>query len=162
MEKSNIGLRILQRRKDLCLTQEELAERMGYKTKSSINKIEKGYNDVSQSKVVKFAEALHTTEAYLMGWTDDPDPRFEKNFPFFTKGDMQKFLSTLPPMNLKLSDGVIFDREEGRNGSNDESQSRIEFEDINKAFEFYKKYKSAIPPIQEAIRNLLKVDESDS
>jgi len=50
------------------MTQEELAKRLGYKSKSTINKIENGTNDIPQSKVVKFAEALGTTPAYLMGW----------------------------------------------------------------------------------------------
>lgn len=43
---------------------------MGYKSKSTINKIEMGINDIPQSKIVKFAEVLNTTPAYLMGWTD--------------------------------------------------------------------------------------------
>ena len=67
---TNIGRRIMERRQQLGLTQEELAFRMGYKTKSAINKIELGINDVSQSKVVKFAAALNTTIAYLMDWDD--------------------------------------------------------------------------------------------
>ena len=67
---TNIGKRIMERRQQLGLTQEELAFRMGYKTKSAINKIELGVNDVSQTKVVKFAEVLHTTIAYLMDWEE--------------------------------------------------------------------------------------------
>ena len=68
---TKIGTRIMERRHQLGLTQEELAFRMGYKTKSAINKIELGINDVSQSKVVKFAEALNTSVAYLMGWDEE-------------------------------------------------------------------------------------------
>ena len=71
---TNIGERIMERRQQLGLTQEELAFRMDYKTKSAINKIELGINDVSQSKVVKFAEALHTSVAYLMGWEENEKP----------------------------------------------------------------------------------------
>lgn len=67
---TKIGTRIMERRQQLGLTQEDLAFRMGYKTKSAINKIELGINDVSQTKVVKFAEALHTSVAYLMGWEE--------------------------------------------------------------------------------------------
>ena len=67
---TKIGVRIMERRQQLGLTQEDLAFRMGYKTKSAINKIELGINDVSQSKVVKFAEALNTSVAYLMGWDE--------------------------------------------------------------------------------------------
>lgn len=64
----NIGEKILKRRKALGWTQEELATRMGYKSKSTINKIELGINDIPQSKVVKFAEVLNVTVAYLMDW----------------------------------------------------------------------------------------------
>ncbi|MCI7325233.1 helix-turn-helix domain-containing protein [bacterium] len=64
---SDIYRRIKERREELGLTQEDLAIRMGYKSKSSINKIEMGKNDIPQSKVVAFAKALQTTTAYLMG-----------------------------------------------------------------------------------------------
>ncbi len=63
-----IGKNIMARRKELGLTQEELAKKLGYKSKSTINKIENGTNDIPQSKIVKFAEALDTTPSYLMGW----------------------------------------------------------------------------------------------
>ena len=75
---TNIGTRIMERRQQLGLTQEDLAFRMGYKTKSAINKIELGINDVSQSKVVKFAEALHTSVAYLMGWEEQKEKPTEQ------------------------------------------------------------------------------------
>ena len=76
---TKIGIRIMERRQQLGLTQEDLAFRMGYKTKSAINKIELGINDVSQSKVVKFAEALHTSVAYLMGWDEQNEKPTEKD-----------------------------------------------------------------------------------
>jgi len=68
---TNIGTRIMERRQQLGWTQADLAFKMGYKTKSAINKIELGINDVSQSKVVKFAEVLRTSVAYLMDWEED-------------------------------------------------------------------------------------------
>ena len=70
---STVGYRILQRRKELDLTQEELARMMGYKSKSTINKIEMGINDIPQSKIIKFAEVLATTPSFLMGWDDGDD-----------------------------------------------------------------------------------------
>lgn len=65
---NHIGIRIKQRREELNMTQEELANKLGYKSKSTINKIEAGINDIVQSKVFSFAEALDTTAAHLMGW----------------------------------------------------------------------------------------------
>lgn len=64
---STIYERIRDRRKELGLTVEELADKMGYKDKSSISKIENGKADIPQSKVVAFARALETTTAYLIG-----------------------------------------------------------------------------------------------
>lgn len=64
--------RIKKMRKALGLSQQELAKRTGYGDRSSISKIEKGEVDISSSRVIAFAEALNTTPAYLMGWTDDP------------------------------------------------------------------------------------------
>ena len=55
---SDIYARIRARREELNLSQEELAKRMGYKSRSSINKIEMGENDIPQSKVEAFARAL--------------------------------------------------------------------------------------------------------
>ena len=67
---ANIGKRIKARREELGMTQAELAKRLGYKSKTTIAKIESGVNDIVQSKVVSFAEALNTTPAYLMGWEE--------------------------------------------------------------------------------------------
>lgn len=68
---SEIYKRIRERRIELGLTVEELAQRMGYKDKSSISKIENGKADIPQSKVVAFAKALNTTTAYLIGADQD-------------------------------------------------------------------------------------------
>ena len=65
---SIIGNNIKARRLELRMTQEELANKMGYKTKSSINKIELGLQDIPQTKIKKFADVLLTTPGALMGW----------------------------------------------------------------------------------------------
>lgn len=63
--------RIKQRREELGISQDELAKMLGYKSRSTIAKIEKGENDITQSKIAAFAKALQTTPSYLMGWEDD-------------------------------------------------------------------------------------------
>lgn len=40
---------------------------MGYRSRSSITKLEKGINDLPQSKVEELAQALETTPAALLG-----------------------------------------------------------------------------------------------
>lgn len=71
---STIGDRIKARREALGMTQEELADLLGYRGKSSVSKLESGQGDPGQSKVLAFARALKTTPAYLMGWVEDPMP----------------------------------------------------------------------------------------
>ena len=66
--------RIKARRKELNMSQEELANKLGYKSRSSVNKIEKGENDIPQSKIDAFAKALDTTPSYLMGWENNSFP----------------------------------------------------------------------------------------
>lgn len=75
---SELSRRILQRRLELGLSQEELAQRMGYRSKSSITKLEKGVNDIPQAKLEELAAALETTPAYLLGLDVlCPPPGFE-------------------------------------------------------------------------------------
>lgn len=74
-----VGQRICERRKLLGMTQEELAIKSGYRSKSTINKIELGINDVNQTKLARIAAALGTTSAALMGWT--PDDGFSADLP---------------------------------------------------------------------------------
>lgn len=59
-------------RKAAKMTQEELARRTGYTDRSSIARVEKGEIDLSQSKILQFAEALGTTPSDLMGWDEKP------------------------------------------------------------------------------------------
>ena len=64
---SDLSTRVRLRREQLGLSQEELARRMGYRSRSSITKLEKGINDLPQSKVEELAQALETTPAALLG-----------------------------------------------------------------------------------------------
>lgn len=67
---TNIGERIKLKRLECGYSQDELAKKMGYKSRSTINKIELGINDITQSKVSEFAQILETSVAYLMGWSE--------------------------------------------------------------------------------------------
>ena len=56
-----LGRQIRRLREQLGMSQEELAKKLGYKSKSSINKVETGSQGLTQSKIMRFAEALQTT-----------------------------------------------------------------------------------------------------
>lgn len=65
--KKEIGGKIKEKREEMNLSQEQLAEILGYKSKTSIHKVEQGMTDLPQSKIIEFAKALNTSPAYLMG-----------------------------------------------------------------------------------------------
>lgn len=73
----NIGDRVRLLREKKGMTQEELATQLGYKSKSSVTHIERG-RDIPRSMVVKLADILDTTPAYLMGWEDKSVSQGEK------------------------------------------------------------------------------------
>ena len=61
-----VGRNIRRRRIELDMSQQQLANALGYKTRSSIAKIEKGDSDIMQSKLTDFANVLNTTVEYLL------------------------------------------------------------------------------------------------
>ncbi len=70
----SIGDNIRKRRFELKMSQQELADAMGYKTRSTIAKIESGENDVSHKKLQRFAEALDTTTSALISEYNSAQP----------------------------------------------------------------------------------------
>ena len=61
----SMGLRIKGLRESKKMSQSELAEKVGYKDKTAIAKVEAGKVDLPQSKISSFAKALDTTTSYL-------------------------------------------------------------------------------------------------
>ena len=70
----NIGERIKKERERLGLSQAELGRLVGYSSRSTINKIEKGERDIPRDKVAKFAQVLDVNPAYLAGFTEKDIP----------------------------------------------------------------------------------------
>jgi repressor LexA len=79
------GERVNKKRKERGITQEELAQRLGYKSRSSIAKIENGDRDVPRPMIIELAKALDTTPAYLMGWEDNAPDKLEPNATLLSK-----------------------------------------------------------------------------
>lgn len=69
---TTIGERIKKRREELNMTQAELARILGYKSRTSVYKMELGERGLPQKKIKQIAEALHTTPEYIMGWKEKP------------------------------------------------------------------------------------------
>ena len=123
-----IGERIKQRRIELGLSQEELAKRLGNKSRASVCTVEKDKEDMTTDRVRKYAEALECTPAYLMGWDE---------------GD-------------NISPAIKIYKKVGS------EKVEASAEDMERALDFYRKYKDAIPEIQAAVLALLKPDQQDS
>lgn len=87
-----IGDRIKYRREQLEMSQDELARRLGYKSRSSINKIEKDASGLPQTKIAAIAAALKTKPSYIMGWDEqiesNPVGAAELHFEMITDEDL--------------------------------------------------------------------------
>lgn len=89
-----IGERIKYRREQLELSQDELARRLGYKSRSSITKIENDASGLPQTKIAAIANALQTTPAYIMGWEEEiekaPEEMAERHFQIIMDADISE------------------------------------------------------------------------
>lgn len=103
---TTVGLRIKQRREEIGLTQEALAKKLGYRSKSTINKIEMGINDITQSKIISFADALNTSPGYLMGWEDE-EKIADSLFSLTTSPELQRLIDIVSDMRSELINKVI-------------------------------------------------------
>lgn len=95
----NFGNRIKQCRKEKGISQEELANIVGYvseNARSSIQKIEAGKSDLPISKIKLFADALNTTPSYLMGWTEEHDQSIST---FYSKSNEKELITIYSSLN---------------------------------------------------------------
>ena len=97
----DIGKRIRKRREELGMSQEELARAIGYKSRSSINKMEVDGRGLPQTKIVALARALEVTPAYLMGWEDNAP--LEKKY----EEEILRRVHLLSDTNKNLLIGII-------------------------------------------------------
>ena len=66
-----IGERIKHIRESKGISQEELAKKLGLMNKSSVCKIEKAGDNISTMSIKRYAQALETSVARIMGWAKD-------------------------------------------------------------------------------------------
>ena len=71
MDNQQIGENIRNMRIAKDMTQDQLAQKLGYKSRSTINKIEMGVNSIHPTKILAFAKALDTTPACLLGLEEE-------------------------------------------------------------------------------------------
>ena len=104
-----VGERIAARRKELNMTQDELARKLGYKSRSSINKIEMEWANVPLSKLERVAAALECEAAYLMGWDEEPAPEpipFAPNM--YVTDEEQKLVLAWRQATFEIKEKIAF------------------------------------------------------
>ena len=67
MNVERIGLKIRIKRKMLGMSQQQLAKKLGYSSRSTINKIEMGINSIPLKMLDKYAAALNCSVSDLLG-----------------------------------------------------------------------------------------------
>lgn len=91
-----IGERIKARREELGMSQDELAIKIGYESRSSVNKIELGLRNLPQSKIKLIADVLNTTPSYIMGWQKEGEQKAPFPFPAETVPAAIKITGFIP------------------------------------------------------------------
>lgn len=87
-----LGQRLKQAREQAGLSQEELACRLGYKSKSSITKIEKGIQEMTLSAIKDFAQELGLDPSTLVEW-QELESRGDNARPSSESPELQKLLA---------------------------------------------------------------------
>ena len=95
---SIIAQRILAARKMRGMTQDELAEKSGYSSRTTIAKIEKGEVDLTTTKIILIANALDVSPRYLMGWEESDNAEMTKA--------VKEFLSVYVQLSPKNQDKI--------------------------------------------------------
>lgn len=100
-----IGDRIRAEREKKGMTQEELAKKLGYNTRSAVHKIEQK-SSLPTKTLQKIADALDVSLAQLMGWNDEI--HFEAEY----KGEFDKFKAEIEKSLLERNDAEYYENRE--------------------------------------------------
>jgi len=101
--KAEIGQRILEFRKAKGYSQQQLAEKIGYSSKASINMIENGKHSIPSSKLKKIAVALGVDVSQIVEGIKISSEENEQK---------AKFVESLPHIPTRTSD-LLFDAIDG-------------------------------------------------
>lgn len=110
----NIGDRVKALREKKGFTQSELAEKLGYKSKTSVAHIENG-REIPRAMIVKLSDILETSPAYLMGWEEESVSYDNNNSSYNSYKISEVYLSFakdaeaqgIPPEDIKLAIELI-------------------------------------------------------
>ena len=119
-----LGENIKNRRTQLGLTQDQLKDLTGYRSRTTITKVENGDIDLTQSKLALFAKALKTTPSAL------------------TEGVAEELLTDSPFLGLKITLEKTFAKYQVPfHDLPEEVQSKLTSASVMAALEYYRNLK---------------------
>lgn len=154
-----MGEKIKFHREQNNMTLEELGNKVGV-GKSTVRKWENGMiANMRRDKIAKIASALNISPAYLMGWTDNPDPNYQYSNEFVEE------LATNANRNMR---SMVMKAFNPVNHSKEESNTDPKLEECiaffnelsddqrDEAIEFLRLFVGAKPEARSSLVNLLK------
>ncbi len=97
-----INERIAELRKQRNWSQEELALKAGFKSKSTISKIENGTRELTRNKIIAFATVFGVSPSYLMTGEEDLSPNKNATTPM-----QQRLIDELNNLNEEQQNQLI-------------------------------------------------------
>lgn len=120
-EKLTLGQKIRLRRKELGYTQQDLADMVGFTSKTAIAKIEAGERQISIHKINVFASALEVDASYLLDDDENTNQGVDRIIVISSNGARQDYVLT-PRQMLELNELLNKFTIESFNGELDESK----------------------------------------
>ena len=149
-----MGDKIKSLREKAGMTLEELGQKVGV-GKSTVRKWETGQiANMRRDKISKIANALDVSPAYLMGWTDNPDPKYVETL----EGKLDVTGNQLKDIENNIRHQV----EEALKNFDTPTEFLPEnIMNLREAIGLYQKFQSASPEIRSAVEILLKSQQRD-
>ena len=106
-----VGQRIKQRRKELRMSQDELAKKIGYKTKGAISYFENGLRSPDFEVVQKIAEALNTDLKYF--WVEQEPKKLNPKTEHWSNlyNNLSDELKAQADYMLNMTEAMFFNQE---------------------------------------------------
>jgi len=117
----SLNERIKKRREELGYSQDELAQKLGYKSRSTIAKIESGENQINYKKIQEFAVALDTTINALLDLDETSENIIDKEKPInplenrpMTKRELSQYDKVMNEAVLMFNDEEVPEEDKER------------------------------------------------
>lgn len=102
-----IGKRIRNRRKELGISLDKMAELTGYKSRTSICKIETGKDYITLPKIEKFADVLYLDISYLLGIDNKSKNNISEKKENISYVNILRFLKKLNDEDIKKTEKLL-------------------------------------------------------